>query len=225
VIRAEYGIYKDAEIGTNAAHDAIGVVNLYGKYMFYSTGDFSFSANLGLKWFNPKNFWILSAEKRDELSAVNVYMIPVALTGSYVAADWIGLHLRLGYTFSTVDGALSEGDALAEGGVGGHEVFLQPALTMYPLEGVAVILGAQLPVYSGVYVNTYAETEVYPGVVAGGKVKEFQKLDVKEMNTLYLAVQLCWGSLNLRLTATKGLRFFNEHIKTVLPGAEVFWRF
>ncbi len=222
--RFEAGIVRGLQAGTNVAHDVFGIVNLNAKYAFVEVGDFAFAAGMGFKWFNPRLLWVLPEQTREKYSGVNIYILPVTATASWAALSWMGVHLRLGYTWSGVDATLDSGDALARAGFGGHEVFAQPALTFYPTHGLAVIAGAQVPLVSVVRVAGQAEEPVAPGVVVGAGAVEYQRLDVKGLNTLYLAVQFCWGKTNLRLSLTRGLRFLEQQAGW-LPAVEAYWRF
>jgi hypothetical protein len=224
-IKTEAGIIDNLQAGTNVAHDALGVVNLNGKYLFYKTGNFLFSAQAGIKWFNPHNFWIIPEEDRKELENVDVYMLPLSITTTYLAAKWATINCKLGYAFSTVRGSVSVEKGLGKGGFGGHEVFLEPIALFYLWDGYAFILGWQLPVYSGIYVDAKAEVPIEQGIVAGTESKEFRKLDIKDLNTAYFGVQFAWGDFNLRILGTKGLRFFDRHLKTTVPSFEIYYRF
>lgn len=222
--RFEAGVVEGLQLGTNVVHDAFGIVNVAAKYAAPEVSRFTFAGGLGFKWTNPKVIWVLPRDQRDRLSDVNAFMVPVSVTASWAPLSWMGAHLRLGYTWLGIDGAVSSDDALFAGGGNEHDLYVQPTLTFYPLHGWAIVAGAQIPVYAYLEAGGQVATSPVPGVVVGGGAEAGRELDVRRKNTIYVATQLCWGKTNLRLSATYGLRVF-EAQAGFLPAAEVFWRF
>lgn len=224
-LRAEHAFFEGFEVGTNVAHDALGVVNAYVKGTPLATRWVALGARVGLTWLNPQNIWMMPAESRDDLGDLDLFMVPLTIAATFPLASWVGLTLEANYTYSGVAGTASIGESSADAGFGGHEVSLRPSANFYVGRGIALQLGLDVPLYASTSLSGYVEEEVQPGVVVGAQAGSSKTLDVRGLTTTYVGFHMAWEHFNLRLFATYGLRIFAKRLKVPIPGAAVFWRF
>lgn len=220
------GLPAGFEVGTNAIHDALSFVNLDVKWNFLDTRWIGLAARIGGKWLNPQNLYVLPDDLRSELGDLHLIMVPVALVMSFPFSSAFGAHLTAGYNHSNIVGRVApDNTALADGLLGAREVYLTPQFTFYPSGKAALILGAQLPVYTAAVTNASAETEIEPGVVVGVRSAGYTELDTTGRNTLYLAVEAASGAARVRFTLIYGLRLLTERLGFPVPALDVYWRF
>lgn len=221
-----YGLPDGFELGTNALYDAVGFVNADSKWNFLDTRWIGLAAKIGLRWINPKNLYPIPKKYRDDLGDIDIIIVPVQLTASFPFSPAFGAHLTVGYNHSNVFGTSpADSDAYVDGMLGAREVYLTPTFTFYPRKRVALLLGAQLPVWVAAVGNVTAETQVSDGVVVGASYAGYRELDATGRNTLYLAAELQTGSFHARFAAIYGLRFLTTRVEFPLPSVEVYWRF
>jgi len=220
------GVMDGLEFGTNAAHDALGILNLDGKYRFVGGDWGEMALRAGIKWVNPSNIWILPEKKRAELGDINLIMIPLEIRSSFPINDWFGLHVHLGYIHSEIAGDVQSGSTLVNAGFGAREAYIQSYLTFSLWDKALLSLGAQVPVWGSVWYSGELENELAPGVVAGARTAQWKRLDMKELTTSFLMIESrFWESTYLRLSVVQGLRFLNKRVPAALPAAELYWRF
>lgn len=237
-VRVEWSPFVPGlELGTNLAHDVGGLVNVYAKYTVLDTPWFGFGARLGFKWLDGGNLWFLPDDSslKQDLAAVDMFMIPVSAYLSFPIADWFGFHTEFRYMYTPVTGDLVLDGTHYNGGATWHEVTVSPALHFYLGSGVALLAGVEVPLYSAVSGKGYQETPAtgYPGIRYGVQATVSNTFDVRELVTPWFGVHIAWEHFNLRVTGTWGLRFFERSTFTEfdtlayvpLPGFEMFWRF
>ena len=236
-IRLEWSPFVPGlEIGTNLAHDVLPLVNVYAKYSFLDTRWIGMSARLGFRWLSPRYLWMIpdDAAFKQELRGADLYMVPAAVTVSFPLARWVGVHAELSYTYTPVAGDLVLDETYYNGGVVWHELTVHPSLHFYVGDGVALLVGVDVPVYSAISGEGYSETPhpTHPGVLYGMQASLSTRFDVARLVTPWLGLHVAWEHLNLRLTAAWGLRFFDESLLersdwlayVPIPGIELFWR-
>ncbi|HIA03911.1 MAG TPA: hypothetical protein EYN06_10725 [Myxococcales bacterium] len=221
------GMPANTELGTNLAHDLLGIINLDLRMKFVDQEWGRIGARIGFKWFNPQEillFQLMDKKPFGERGEINLFMLPITLQSTFPLADWADLHINLGYLFQGIQGTVSNDFSDVHGGVGAREVFLQPHLSFYAWD-MAFIVGAQLPIWAQGLVSARAETEIQDGVILGVQSTEYQELEVKQLTTTYVGAEWRWGSAHVRFMMTYGLRFLTGRIKAPLPSLDVYWRF
>jgi hypothetical protein len=221
------GMPANTELGTNLAHDALGIINADFRIKFVDEDWGRIAARVGVKWFNPKYLLLFQATGTnpfEEAGDFNLFIVPITAQATFPVAEWLDIHMNVGYLYQGVHGRFSLDAGKGGGGIGAREVFLQPHLTFYSWN-LAFILGAQIPIWAEGLVDVSAETEVTDGVIIGTHASEYQKLDVKDLNTTYLGAEWRWGNAHVRFTMTYGLRFLTGRAKRPLPSLDVYWRF
>jgi hypothetical protein len=237
-LRLEWSPYVDGlEIGTNLAHDAVSIINLYAKYNVLDTRWFGLGVRLGFKWLNPSNVWIVpdGSGLKEDLGAVDMYMFPASVMVSFPLAEWISIHTELNYMYTPVSGDLVLDDTHYNGGVAWHELALHPAVHLHLGAGTALLLGVQVPLYSAVSGDGYSETPDpnHPGIRYGLQASLSTRFAVTELVSPWIGLHVAWEHFNLRVTGTWGLRFFDESMLQAdgwlayvpIPGVELAWRF
>lgn len=224
-IPVEVGLPAGFQIGTNAAHDVVALVNVTAKWNPLDTKHAALGVQAGFKWFNPSNLWLLPDDVREELGSLDLFIIPVWVIGTFPVVDWFDATLGIGYTHSEASGEYATGSALADGYVAAREITLHPRLSFYPGDVVAIVVGAWVPVWARAVASAAAEVEVQPGVIAGFDDTEYRRLDVRGLVTPYVAAELRWGVTRLRLGANWGMRFLTKRLEIPLPTLDLYWRF
>ena len=220
------GVGGGVELGTNVLYDAVGFFNMDVKWNLLDHRWAGLSLRVGIKWLDPDNVYVLPDDIKKQIGDVELFIIPVELGASFPFSDMFGAHLTIGYNHVEIVGAVSPDSILVSGLLGAREVYLSPHFTLYPKPGVALILGAQLPIYLETQVTVDAESEVKPGVIVGARSNGVAQLDVIGKNTLYFAVEMAISdSARLRIMAIYGLRLLTERVAFPLPAIDLFWRF
>lgn len=236
-VRLEWSPYVEGlEIGTNLAHDIISFVNFYAKYTPLDTRWVGVGVRAGFRWLSPGNVWLIpdDSEFKQDFGAVDMYMFPVSAYVSLPLSDWFGVHTELSYMYTPVKGDLVLDEVHYNAGAAWHELTVQPAVHFYPGRGVALLAGVQVPLYSAVFGEGYSEEsdERLPGVRYGFQGSLSTEFDVTSLVSPWIGVHIAWEHVNVRVTGTWGLRFFDESTLEAdgwlayvpLPGFEVFWR-
>lgn len=237
-VRLEWSPFVEGlEIGTNLAHDVLPFVNVYAKYTALDTRWVGLGFRLGFKWLDVGNLWLVPNDSsiKEDLGAVDMYMVPMSALLSFPLADWVGIHTELSYMYTPVKGDLVLDDTHYNAGITWHELTVNPALYFYPGAGVAILLGVQVPLYSAVFGEGYQEAAApgLPGIRYGLQASLSTRFDVSSLVSPWFGVHFAWDSFNLRVTGTWGLRFFDRSTFQAgsalayipIPGFEMFWRF
>lgn len=213
------------EIGTNAAHLGLGIINLQTKGTIVDRPKYGLGARLGFRYINSRTLWVLPRDVRKDFGRIHVASVPVEVINTFPFARWFDLNLGVGYRHAEIWGVYSGSEFVAEGAVAGRELYLEPYLHFYAGKRVAIIAGAHLPAWSQGLSNAVAEIDVVDGVKLGVQSAEWIRLPPVTFFRAELALEARFGRrTNIRLSVIHGLLKPLQR-PALLPALNIYWRF
>ncbi len=222
------GIGDRWEVGVNLAHAAFGIMNVYGKYNFIDKKWWALGAKLGVTWIHVKAIWAIPEEYRDPLGNVDILSIPIEIQSSFPVADWVGLHLTVGYLHSQLFGKINEESLFLNGDIGSSQIYLKPLITLYIAERFQAFVAGRLMVWGGRYGEVTSEAKLDEQVLVGFRSANWNELDFRERSFLSFGVDAKFGKYTyLRIWARFNGAASQSKLfpSPILPGLDLFWRF
>jgi hypothetical protein len=222
------GIGDRWEVGVNLAHAVFGVMNVYGKYNFIDKKWWALGAEVGVTWIHVKSVWAIPEKYRDALGNIDILSIPIEIHSSFPVADWVGLHLSVGYLHSQLFGKINEETLFLDGDIGSSQVYLRPNITLYIAKRIQVFVTARLLLWGGRYGEVAAEVTNNDDLIIGFRSSQFTELEFGDRSFIQLGVDAKFG----KYTYVRLWAIFNGAVaqsgifsSSVLPGLDLFWRF
>lgn len=222
------GIGDQWEVGINLAHAAFGVINVYGKYNFIDKKWWALGAKLGVTWIHVSAVWAIPEEYRDALGNVDILSIPIEIQSSFPVADWVGLHLTVGYLHSELFGDINEDSLFLNGDIGSRQIYLKPLITFYLNERILVFVGGRLLVWGGMYEQVEAEANLSDSAIVGIRSANWKELDFQQRSYITIGVNAKFGKytyLGLAVVLNGAATQSQLFSSPVLPVLDLSWRF
>jgi hypothetical protein len=230
LLNAEFaaGIGNKWEVGANLGHAALGIMSVYGKYNFIDKKWWALAARVGVTWIHVKAVWALPDQYREPLGKINILSIPIEIHSSFPVADWVGLHLSVGYIPSQIFGKINEDTLFINSDAGANLVYLRPNITFYIAERVEVYLAARLLLWGGRYGEVAAEATNNEDLILGARSTSFTQFEFRDKSFFVFGANAKFGKVTyLGLWAmVQGARANAALVAMpVIPGLDLFWRF
>lgn len=220
-----YGLGDWFQVGFNAAHAGIGMLNLTTKFNIVDQPLWGLGLRVEGRWLRGDWLWMLNESTRDQLAGINIVDIPIGLIASFPLFQWMGLHLEFGYKHSEVFGDLNSDSAALEGTAGTRELYLEPTARFYLWKKVALVFGAHIPLWARAAVRASVEDLVEPDLIVGVNAAAWADVGYDVLDGYYGGLELQFGQYTfMQIYAVHGP--VNEVIQSpVLPSINFYWRF
>ncbi|HSC89833.1 MAG TPA: hypothetical protein VLC09_21300 [Polyangiaceae bacterium] len=160
------GLGGGLELGTNVAHAGVGLINLNLGWMFVDSRVLSIAARFEPSYLHGDWMWIVSAQEL--VSGLDAWILPVSVTASSFATDWLQFDLRARFVDSEVVGSANGESLVFRGQLALRQVSIDPGVRFHVLRRASFYLRARLPLWSSIPGSASAEVILDDGVIAGG---------------------------------------------------------
>lgn len=220
------GFGRSGQVSTNVAHLSLGLVNASLKYTILDRPWFGLGVEGGFLWTRPTLIWLLPDELSEPLAGIDLFHIPLRVLASFPVASWASLHLGVGYTHAEIVGALGdESSSFLNAGIGARSVQLDPTVHFYLNRRVALILGANLPLYITAAAQVESDVELDDGIVLGIRSAEWIRIPTEGASLWRAGVEVRFGrATHMQLFVSRGLLAAAGLGPPLLPSINFYWR-
>lgn len=220
------GFGRSGQVSTNLAHLSLGLVNASLKYTVVDRPWFGLGLEGGFLYTRPSLIWLLPDEISDPLAGIDLFHIPLRILASFPVSSWTSLHLGLGYTHAEVVGELGdESSSFLNAGVGARSVQVDPTIHFYLNRRVALILGANIPVYITAAAQVESDIELDDGIVLSVRSAEWIRVPTEGAALWRAGVEVRFGrATHMQLFVSRGLLAAAGVGPPLLPSLNFYWR-
>lgn len=222
-LSVRYSPKENYDVETNLLHDIIGLYNITVKHRFKLSKDKkrAFSVKLGVKWFNPKYSLLLPNFIFDELSGLNILLIPFEVTGSQRLTSKLHMNVALGYVHTVLlPGNIST--TSIQGGLGSREAYGRADLHYFVSSNFSIFLGTHVPFYQGLFSDAAIEQELAPGIIVGTQTAEWAERDKKPI--YFGGFETYFLHTHFRMVFGYPMKLLTEYVPNPYISFDLFWR-
>ncbi len=213
------------DLSVNLAHAAAGIVSLQSKLTFLDSRWYALGGRVGFTYLNPRTFWFLPGDLRQELGGFHLVSAPLELWHSFPITSYLGLHLGMGYQATAVSGDYRGDELLVDASLAQRSLAFMPYVEVFIARRLALSFGGRLPVMTSVVEATDVQAEVEPGLIVGLRSVEWVRRRFEHTVRLELAAELRFGR-NTHLRLAINVWAFRPLIPlAVTPALNLYWRF
>lgn len=221
-----FGLPYGTQVSANAAHLALGIPNLAGRWNFFHHPKVSLAVDARLMVVRPA--WVYALDLVDPtlrplLSDLTLAILPLKFFATFQPHDRITLGLVLGYDHVAASGEVEIDAIVAAGAVGARRGWVRPVAHLYLGDRVALIVAATLPFYASALASGGGEVAVQPGIVAGGRTVTWQRLPAWQTFSTLAAIEVRLGRTHLR-AGVSSFALIRELGVPVIPTLGGVWR-
>ena len=217
---------RRTQVEINAAHAALGLMNLHTKWNAVDSPGFALGVQAGMIWLDPQRAWVIrqaQPEASEALAGAHLVMVPLRATATVPVAEPVDLDLSVGWDHVGVLGRIDGDVLLFDGTVGVRRAWVMPAVRTYVAERFALEARATLPLWAGLRTDAEAEFPVQQGVVVGVRSSDWTPIAAARTTSFRVLGEARFDATHVRLGAsTTGL--LRAIGIPATPYAELYWR-
>lgn len=193
------GLGRHGHLQANVAHAAFGVVNVGTRFPVVESGRIAVAANATLLVARPRWMWYLPKPARQPLRQLTLVNLPLSLTGTYRATDWLLTSVSAGYDHSSVGGEVRIDSVAFDGVLGARRLWARPTFHLLLSRVVTIEATALVPLAAWGLTDAEAEAEVAPGVRVGVHSQEWRPIPALPGALWQVTSEVRTGRFRLRL--------------------------
>jgi hypothetical protein len=164
---ARVGVGAGFDVGANLAHVGVGMMNLNAGWMFLDSRSLSITLRFSPSYLHGDWVWIASS--RDLVSGLDAWILPVTLTASSLATDWLQFDLAARAVDTEVLGNVDSQSLALQGQLAVRQISIDPGVRFHVMKRASFYARARLPLWTSLPGTATVEVQLQDGVVAGGR--------------------------------------------------------